>query len=367
MWKFKWFDQAEALADGVFGRHWQETFATSTAANVFQSPRLIRGWLETKGRALGTELCVCYAQDDCGRCVLLPFSRIRARAGNLWQRRLVGIGQPHFDYQDPLLSEALLPEEMDTFWNELSAEFTARRVCETAEVYRLSDFCAPSSATRDAADSSPYIDLREFDSFDHYLESVPCSHRGDVGRQRRRLAALGPIKLDVFTGDRVSEALSELNALRSSFESLWRGDPSEFLFSQPGTWDFYNLLVRDGIGTGLVHFSVLRLNSRAISWHLGFLHRDTLHYYKPTYVPDLKVYSPGKVHLSMLLQLGFQQGWKELDFGCGTEDYKYRWTDRERPLFQWSWRANTFRGRVSRWIRSTAKPARHLLRRRADS
>jgi CelD/BcsL family acetyltransferase involved in cellulose biosynthesis len=148
--------------------------------------------------------------------------------------------------------------------------------------------------------------------------------------------------------------------LRESHERLWAGTSSHGLFGQPGTFAFYEHLVEVGLPAGLVHFSVQRLGDRPISWHFGFLGRRVLHWYKPTYEREFEGFSPGKVHLARLVELGVGDGWREIDLGPGTESYKRLWTDDVRPLVQWHWQADSLRGKLYQ----AGRRAYDLLRKR---
>jgi CelD/BcsL family acetyltransferase involved in cellulose biosynthesis len=179
----------------------------------------------------------------------------------------------------------------------------------------------------------------------------------------RRFEEQGLISLRVFGVDELPAACDELHRMCAAYELLWGGTPSGGLFRLPGTLAFYQRLLKSGLSRGWLHFSTVTLDSRPVSWHFGFLHRGVLHWYKPTYEKTMQLFSPGKVHLALLLQRGFAEGWREFDFGCGTEAYKYLWTDSQRPLRTWQWTTNDLRGRCLRQLREVARAALGVCRR----
>ncbi|MDA2909559.1 GNAT family N-acetyltransferase [Nitrospiraceae bacterium AH_259_D15_M11_P09] len=155
------------------------------------------------------------------------------------------------------------------------------------------------------------------------------SHRGDVNRQRRRLQEKGNLTLDVLSDSR--EALAHLPGFVTAVETRWAGKrirPRRVL--SEGHQHFFRKLITAEEFSPNLHFSVLRLNEEAISYHFGFLYRQTLYYYRPVYLQQYTNLSPGKVHLAMLLELGCSQKWKAIDLLGGGEHYKYRWANAER-------------------------------------
>jgi CelD/BcsL family acetyltransferase involved in cellulose biosynthesis len=169
-----------------------------------------------------------------------------------------------------------------------------------------------------------------------------ASHRGDVRRQRRRLEQQGALALEVI-GD-IGTALKKLDEFFAVYRTKWRSDRNPRVLKDP-LWQgplqqFYiRLCTALGLKCG-VHFSVLTLAGRPISFHFGFLYRGRLYYYRPTYDRSYQNFSPGKVHIAMLLELGCEEGWREFDFLLGDEDYKYAWTNQERYA-----KTLTFRGK----------------------
>ncbi|MFV0444355.1 MAG: GNAT family N-acetyltransferase [Planctomycetaceae bacterium] len=318
---------------------------------MFQSPDLVKVWIETKGRAIGFELSLCHGRSSDGSAVWIPFGRLPGRPGNLWRRRLVAVGEPHFDYQDPLLSAGI---ERDSaypeLWRRLTGELSRRKL-DAAALWRLRPDSAGSGFSQDAAVKAPFIDLAQSASWKDYLSQRPESHRTDVRRRLRRIAEAGELQLDVLLPSDVERAQSELDVMIQRHAERWRDCESELLFRQPGTRDFYERMISSLLSTGLIHFSVLRVDARPISWHFGFLHSGVLSWYKPVYDPEFERYSPGKLHLAQLIQLGYENGWREIDFGGGQEDYKYRWSTGVRPLSQWNWESRSATNRVRQFLR----------------
>jgi CelD/BcsL family acetyltransferase involved in cellulose biosynthesis len=153
------------------------------------------------------------------------------------------------------------------------------------------------------------------------------SHRRDIRRQRKRLEAEGAVSLSVLAdGDDVDAVLA---GFFDTHRRKWASTGDERVAHDP-VWPllpaFYARLWTLLSGTGLVHFSVLRLDGRPVSYHFGFIHNRRFYFYKPAYDPDYENLSPGKVHVAMLIAAGCDASWDVFDFLLGDESYKYAWT-----------------------------------------
>lgn len=356
-WKFQWIELTQESPVVQAAVDWQKQFTTALDARVFQEWPLIVTWMQTKGVALGITLRLCQGENQNGTKALIPFGCVPAKWRNGWQRRLVGIGEPHFDFQDPLFS-AQNGNVIDRrgFWEGLERFLEESGEFDSAMLLRLHGEIASQNAEIDDAKEAPFIEMSRFASWAEYFSSLPATHRTDIRRQMRRLESQGELSFVIYEHEsQLEEVLAELSKMRAAYERLWFKQPSGKLFQSPGTWEFYLEFVPKLLSSGFLHVSVLRLNGRSISWHFGFLHRRVLHYYKPTYESDVEKFSPGKIHLSRLLEHGFENEWLEFDFGGGTEDYKYRWATGARTLSRWQWNSKTFRARLGRTFRRWVK------------
>jgi CelD/BcsL family acetyltransferase involved in cellulose biosynthesis len=348
-WRFEWIEGDEEVLSPGFLAVWEGLVRRSRNAHVFQEPVLVRAWLETKGAALGLVPRFCRASSDSGEEVLVPFCQVPRGHRNAWRRRLVSVGQPHFDYQDPVATwppEATPP--WPRFWPRLREELAKQGRWEHAMLLRLGTSSAAPDTDSDTARAAPVIRLEGRTTLEDVLKDRSANHRTDVRRRIRRLDDLGAVEFRSYAPLERSAAREELHRLRDAHGRLWAGTPSQGLFREPGTFAFYESLVEAALPAGLVHFSVQRVAGRPVSWHFGLTQGDVLYWYKPTYEKELEAFSPGKVHLARLIELGLGLGWREIDLGAGTEPYKYLWTDEARPLAQWQWQADTWRERMYR-------------------
>jgi len=162
-------------------------------------------------------------------------------------------------------------------------------------------------------------------TLDEVLSCVHKQLRQDVRRQNRRLEALGPVRLRVFKSDETTDAKAILPDFEKWLDARW-----------PRSIDgstYFSSLIDACLPEGYVHVSCLYCGDRAISAHVGFLHRHHFYYYKPAYDVEYSQYSPGKVHLAALIESLLHQNVQTFDFLRGCEPYKLLWTKEFEELY----------------------------------
>ena len=78
--------------------------------------------------------------------------------------------------------------------------------------------------------------------------------------------------------------------------------------------------------------SVLYAGDTIAAVHIGMRSRSVLHYWFPTYNPDLQKYSPGSIILLRMAEAAATGGITRLDLGHGDERYKLRFQSGEISL-----------------------------------
>jgi CelD/BcsL family acetyltransferase involved in cellulose biosynthesis len=105
---------------------------------------------------------------------------------------------------------------------------------------------------------------------------------------------------------------------------LAQGLPGKF--QDPTQRLLYQAAMRRLWGRGL-HFSTVRCGSTNVGYHFGFVAGTWLQWYTPTYRLEFGGFSPGKIHVAMLIEQACRLKWKGLDFLQGGEPYKYLWSN----------------------------------------
>jgi CelD/BcsL family acetyltransferase involved in cellulose biosynthesis len=98
--------------------------------------------------------------------------------------------------------------------------------------------------------------------------------------------------------------------------------PSNFVDRRART--FYGTLAEALAPQGKVLFTIVALDGKPAAYHFGFVHRQRLVWYKPSFALHLSRLSPGEVLLAELFKYCQAHALAELDFTVGDEAFKSR-------------------------------------------
>jgi len=169
---------------------------------------------------------------------------------------------------------------------------------------------------------SPYLDLSG--TWEECVRGLSKNVRGDLGRQRRRLAEHGEVTVEVHDGiERLDDLLAEGFRVEASG---WKGEQHTAVLSRPQLRHFYTDLARWAAPRDLLRLAFLRVDGRAAAFFLCFETERVFYTAKVAYDAELARFSPGKVLLAAMIERAFTIGLERFDF-LGTPDpYKMRWT-----------------------------------------
>lgn len=160
------------------------------------------------------------------------------------------------------------------------------------------------------------------DTYDDYLAGLRKKDRHELKRKRRRFDnELGEARLERRSGP-------EAVALFARLHRLSAGDKGSFMSAEMEEF-FYGLHVEAG---GVVDV-LLDGAERPAAVIFSFEDESGYYLYNSAFEPDLRLYSPGNVMLSHLIERSIQQGHQFFDFLKGDEAYKFRLGAVARPLF----------------------------------
>jgi CelD/BcsL family acetyltransferase involved in cellulose biosynthesis len=320
-WTYHWLTSWDEIWAPAFVLQWQAWMDASRNSHVFFHPSLVRAWCDTYRGLRRIEPRFLIAQRGSEDLVLYPLVLDHGRWKDGWLRVLCPVGSNEYDYHDPIFvgeSGALDAEELCSVLldavhhSKIGADWLSiPRIRETSSPTKL-----PCQANRGAA---PYISLNAYSCFEDLLAKLHKQLRQELRRQPGRLEQLGPLQLRVFAREETAAAVAILPAFLESHKCRWPGA------YRPAS--FHENLIRHGVPSGVVQVSTLDSCERAISWHIGFVYRERSYYYLPAFDKRMANYSPGKVHLSMLIKDAFDRGAQLFDLLCGDEAYKMRWAD----------------------------------------
>lgn len=323
-------DLAIEVVEGVnairgIAREWDAAIPRSFTSTLVQS-----GWYLAYQESFPTRRFVVVIARLHGRIVgLLPLALERTDARGLFFSHVTTFARG--DYQppvaEPTLASSVLPRLIDAAIRHFGRRYVYRwaGIPSTDAAARV----LPSYlATRGMSytvhtDIAPRLNIRGR-TFAELESSWSKSHRGDVRRQRKRLSEKGPVTL--FQPESLEDAIQLLHEFFDVHDEKWLSQGQPGRFQDPVERRHFELILSSMWERGAM-ITALRCGDVNISFAFGFFSDGWIQWYRPTYRRDYENYSPGKIHISMMLEIACERGWNGIDFLLGTESYKYQWSD----------------------------------------
>jgi CelD/BcsL family acetyltransferase involved in cellulose biosynthesis len=262
---------------------------------------------------------------------VLPLVRIRTDARGLFLTLVTPLPAARADYQPPIVDPDMAPVVLPAMLDAALRYFGRHGVYWWPRI-PASDPSLEVLRAYLAAHDMPYAEERETtprlrlvgETYTGAEKFWHANHRIDVRRRRKRLAEQGPVSL--WQPATLAEAETALAAFFQVYDEKWVAQGYPGRFQDGAERRFYQSLVQRLWGRGL-HFSTVRCGSTDVSYHFGFLSGGWLQWYRSAYRPEFAAFSPGKVHLALLVEEGYREQWKGIDFLLGTESYKLSWSN----------------------------------------
>ena len=328
IWKLHVYRSWDEIDDADFIRQWERWVHQAPDAHVFNHPALIKTWTDIYRslEKISPLYIVAEAEDV---LVFLPLVLWRRNWKNAFVKTVIPAGYSDYDYHDPVFTAPVDKALIDSFWNMLE-EHVLSKSGSGYDIVDIPGIRQPGEnlSWKDSEETCPFALLYEFQSYNDYYSKLKKGLRQDIRRQKKRLSETGDLKYHVHSGTVHGGVLESFSLFLSVHRQKWPGS-----YKAPG---FHHKLFQEGASEGLVHFSEMRIDDQPISWHLGFMYKGRFYYYMPAFLDDFARYSPGKVHLSFLVEECFQRGIRVFDHLRGLENYKAGWTNHSDVLYQMS-------------------------------
>jgi CelD/BcsL family acetyltransferase involved in cellulose biosynthesis len=324
-----------ATLEEIGPKLWDDLAARSPSATFFQGWTWNDSWWSARRDPEHTLAMLSVWRD--GRLVGLAPLQVGEQNPRLG-RALSFIGQGNSDYQDFLVDRdepgvvdalvdaiARLPERWERFQAfELPEGSLLRGALETS--HRTDRF----RLERRDDTVCPYFDIvRDPNGF------ATLADKQSARRKAAQIARLGEVTVEHLFDE--AAIMRELPMFFRQHAERWAVTQTPSPFLDPAARLLYESLARGGAPRGEVLLSVLRLGGRPVAYHFGFLHRERLIWYKPSF--DLRFFraAPGNGILRATIRLAVERGLHELDFTRGDEGYKNHFTNAQRRNANWIW------------------------------
>jgi CelD/BcsL family acetyltransferase involved in cellulose biosynthesis len=178
----------------------------------------------------------------------------------------------------------------------------------------------------------------------------------DTRRRRRRLAERGPVEYRSLAPDS-PEAAALLPTLFRQKSRRWQETRCRDLFAEAPYREFYRRLTAGGLQGGSVHVSRLQAGDTVVAAHWGVVCRGCFYFLiVGRESGEWDFYSPGRLLIEDMVEESIATpGVGLFDFTAGDEGFKFEWSDRTLPLYEYL---------APRSLKGAVFIAGHLLRQR---
>lgn len=309
---------------------WRQLIEGSEA-EVLASPN----WYEAHLAAYPVKKVVLVCARDNGRLVgVMPLGRLRTDFRGLYLPLVTPFAIA--DYQplivEPLRAQEILPPMLDAaiahfgkpgvlWWPHIPSDdpcLPILRLCLQERGMPLFE----------ETDTAPRLSIHGR-SYAEVEKGFASSHRVDARRQRKRLAERGPVTL--WQPESVEEGLAVLDEFFEVHDEKWLSQGYPGQFQSPAVRKHYREMMTR-LWNGGIHFSTVRCDGVHVSYHFGFRSGGWFQWYRPSYRKEYFNFSPGKIHLSLLIEEACLQGMKGVDFLLGDEPYKLAWANENKQV-----------------------------------
>jgi CelD/BcsL family acetyltransferase involved in cellulose biosynthesis len=319
----------EEVYSESFKDEWMDCYNNAQNSHVFFHPSLCLAWIDTYRKIRDIKPAFCIAKNKDTK-IFFPLVLWRQNWKNAGRRLLIPVGYSDFDYHDPLIcgnSENFIHE---IFFIKLF-KFLNRELCfDTIHIDGIRTHLTGKNWMTET-EIAPFCELTKYKDSTEILKSLSTSLRGDIRRQQRRIEERGKLHLEKITDFEIAH-----NILPEFLKNHCIRWPNSYKAPY-----LHENIIKYGLKSGIVHFSVLRCNDEVLSWHLGFISDKKFYYYMPVIDPAFEKYSPGKIHLFKLTELSLNCGLEVFDHLRGKENYKLGWTNNFSSLYKFRYVRNS--------------------------
>jgi CelD/BcsL family acetyltransferase involved in cellulose biosynthesis len=337
-WEINTYQTWDEVDDPDFIAQWEIMMEESSLSHVFVHPCMIKSWTDTyRGLWNINPLYIVAKKQDV--TAFLPLLVWKRNWNSAALKVIIPAGYRDYDYHDPVVKGPLTESLISSFWEVLNEKVLNRSVIDFDEIDMFGVRNPGNNSFWEVEEDCPFIDLTEFEDYEFYLGKLGKNLRKDIRRRIRMLQESGIFDFHIYCDDELEEALKILPLFLETHDKKWSNNTKES--------NLYKSILKNCLSAGLVHFSEIRIDGKPISWELGFRYKQRAYSYMPAYMSEYARYSPGKVHLSCLIEDGFKNGIEIFDFMRGAEEYKGDWTQYQQQVYQYN--------RKEKGIKSSAK------------
>lgn len=156
-------------------------------------------------------------------------------------------------------------------------------------------------------------------------EALATVNKYSVLRHLRKIEKHG--KLEFINISNKNDIMMYLDTFFDQHVDRYRIKNMVSQFTNTDNRQLYIDMVNNFDHTGWILFSVLLLNGEPVAFHFGFNYNNKIIWYKPSFNPAYRDFSPGTLMLKFLVEHAVDTKMTELDFTIGDESFKSRFSN----------------------------------------
>jgi len=185
------------------------------------------------------------------------------------------------------------------------------------------------AANQTVTDVCPYLEIAG-QSWESYLAGVGPSHRQNVRRRLRRIAASFHVDFQqVRTEAQRRECLKLFADLH---HRRWAERQGSEALDGKGIMDFHEEFSAIALQRGWLRLFMLRLDGKPVASIYAFKYGKVFYFYQSGFDPAYSSHSVGLVTMGLVIQRAIEEGVEEYDMLHGDEEYKFLWARNGRDL-----------------------------------
>ena len=297
--------------------------------SLFTDPAFFAAWWDTHGRSSERRLHLTIGRDQ-GRLVALAPLVVARRFGF---RFLEWAGANVFDYGDTLLDDHAGGEPL---WRAIrgSRQYDVafiRGIHAGLDCYNALTQCG-----HPAKRNTVYRVNLVWASGEVWMaEALSRPGRQLLRRKQRQIQRQGEFGFRVHrSGPPPSAVLEALVQQKSAWAS--RHGESGLFDDPPRAASLLQRMAEAASQLGSLHLSWLYCDEDILAVHLGFVYRNVLHYYMPSYDENWGRHSPGSLLIVHLIKWCIENGISVFDFMRGDDSYKHAYANARIELTDFS-------------------------------
>ena len=160
-----------------------------------------------------------------------------------------------------------------------------------------------------------------------YCNMLNLSNNSEIDRKFKNLNKAG--KLDfIFDAKENLEIITKFIIENKNKQFLNRKKKNIFFYKK--NVEFIRYLFEKNFS----NYSILKLDNKIISAHVGYIHKDTFYHIMPTHDINYNKFSPGNVLLKKMIEVSLDlKDINFFNFTIGPEVYKKKWSNKSNYLY----------------------------------